>query len=72
MSYLFNIGCVVEHHKTNGTKDVYPCKNEVDCFYKGRSSNHSNSWVSASVCGGFVSYVFFTLVTSVNHRYKIP
>lgn len=45
-------GCVVQHLGANGTRTIYPCSNQIDCFYTGRTSNHSDSWVSASVCGG--------------------
>ncbi|XP_045194121.2 A disintegrin and metalloproteinase with thrombospondin motifs 18-like isoform X2 [Mercenaria mercenaria] len=55
---LISPGCIVQHLKQNETRDVYPCAtDEINCFYTGRSSNHSNAWVAASVCGGFQAVI---------------
>lgn len=51
--HMISPGCVVQHFLDNGTRQVYPCtRDELDCFYTGRTSNHSDSWVAASVCDG--------------------
>ena len=63
MFIFFPLACVVQHMRSNGTRLVYPCaETEVDCFYTGRADNFSDSWVSATVCGGLVSYRFISKV----------
>ncbi|XP_052222251.1 A disintegrin and metalloproteinase with thrombospondin motifs 13-like isoform X2 [Dreissena polymorpha] len=50
--HLINPGCIVQLVKENVTT-VSVCDSEqTNCFYTGRISNDSNSWVAASICGG--------------------
>ena len=68
-------GCIVQHFKKNSTREVYPCnRQEVDCFYTGSSTNHSDSWVAATICGGMVTvlvgiFAFSPALSYCSHRY---